>query len=129
MNTYVIATALVEFNNQYLIAKRASTKKFSPKQWEFISGFIEEKETAEKTILKELNEETKLKGKIIKKGEPFSFVDEEARWVIIPFLIKSENNKVVLNKEDHSESKWIDKSEIKQYKDLSLFSEMKRQLL
>src|SRR3989338_10616518 len=119
MDTQVITTALVERNGRYLIAKRASTKKFSPNQWEFISGFIEEKESAEITIVRELYEETKLKGKIIKKADPFSFVDEEARWVVIPFLIKTENDKLAINKEDHSESKWIDISELEKYGDLT----------
>lgn len=129
MDTYVITTALVEFNGKFLIAKRASTKKFSPNHWEFISGFIEEKESAEETIVRELDEETKFKGKIIKKADPFFFVDEEARWVVIPFLIKVENGKEVINKKDHSEAKWIHIEEVETYKDLMPFSKMRQLLL
>ena len=129
MDTYVITTALVEFNGKYLIAKRASTKKFSPSQWEFISGFKEEKEPAENTIVRELHEEVKLKGKIIRKANPFSFVDKEACWVVIPFLIKAKNDKAVINKKDHSESKWINIDELEKYKDLIPFSKMRELLL
>ena len=124
METYVVATALVRFKENYLILKRAPTKRFAPNKWEFLSGFVEEKESAENTILRELEEETKLNGKIIKTTKPFTFVDDEARWVVIPFLIEVKSNKIILNNNDHLESKWVNLEELNDFSDLLPFSKL-----
>ncbi len=118
MKTYVITTALVIYNNKYLIAKRSLNKQFSPNKWEFISGFIEEKESAEETILKELEEETSLKGQIIKSANPYITEDNEARWIILPYLIEANSANVKRNEQDHSEMKWATKEELDNYQDL-----------
>lgn len=128
MNTFVIVTALVKHRDHFLILKRASTKKFAPNKWEFLSGFVEEKEPAEETIMKELEEETKLNGKIIKSDDPFTFIDEEAKWVVIPFLIEVESKSLSLNNFDHSEIKWITSKEFEKYEDLLPFSNVKNLL-
>ena len=117
--TYVITSALVKFEDKYLIAKRSANKKFAPNQWEFISGFVDTKEGAENIILRELMEELKLKGKIIKSAEPYVVNDKEARWMVIPFLIKLDNNSFVMNKKDHSEVKFVTSKELTKYKELS----------
>src|SRR3990172_1389462 len=118
MKTYVITSAIIKHNNKFLIGKRASTKKVSPNQWEFISGFIDSKESAEDIILRELMEEINLKGKIIKSAEPYVIVDNNERWIIIPFLIEVETNKVNRNDKDHSELLWVNREELSKNSDL-----------
>lgn len=118
MKTYIIAAALVIYNNKYLIAKRSPNKKFSPDKWEFISGFIEEKESAEETILRELEEETSLKGKIIKSAAPYITEDNESRWIILPYLIETNSANFKRNEIDHSEIKWVTIEELNDYQDL-----------
>lgn len=54
MKTFVIAQAIVKYKGKYLIGKRSKGKEFSPNIYEFISGFIEEKESAEDAILREV---------------------------------------------------------------------------
>jgi 8-oxo-dGTP pyrophosphatase MutT (NUDIX family) len=119
MKTYVIASAIVKHKNEYLIGRRAKTKRFGAEKWEFISGFIEEKEPVEETILKEVREETSLGGAILKSGDPYIAEDKEARWLIIPFLIEAGSNKIVLNKKDHSELKWVSSKQLDNYADLT----------
>ncbi len=121
MKTYAIATALVEYEKTYLIAKRSLKKQFSPSQWEFISGFVEEKESAEETILRELEEETNLKGEVIKSAKPFVIIDEEARWIVIPYLIKVNSDKVTINSSDHIEYIWATRTELNSYSDIKDF--------
>jgi len=127
--TRVITTALVRFNNHYLVAKRALTKQFAPGQWELISGFVDTQETTEQIILRELLEETKLTGTILKTAEPFSLEDEEGRWIVIPYLIEANSETFVLNKKDHSEIKWVKKTELKDYKDILPFLKGLKKLL
>src|SRR3989338_11472965 len=119
MKTFVMVVILVQYLDKYLIAKRSSTKEFSPNEWEFISGFSEEKEPAEETILRELREETSLQGEIVKSAKPFTIIDEETRWIILPYLINVNTNKFTINPSDHSEIKWINSKKFSNYPDLS----------
>lgn len=117
MRTYIIALGVIKYKNKYLIGKRSKNKKFSPNKYEFISGFIEEKEPAENTILKELQDETKLNGRIINTSNPY-IIQEKDRWITIPFLIESNSEKFIINNEDHSELLWVSKEELEHYSDL-----------
>ncbi len=121
METYVIAVAAVAHRGKYLIGKRAKTKKFAPGQWEFISGFIDQKGSAEKTILRELDEEVSLRGKIIRSGMPYVINDREARWIVLPFVVRSTSGKALRHSADHSELQWVKKNELKRYKNLRPF--------
>ena len=48
-----------------------------------------------------------MEGTITKCGNSFEVIDEWARWIIIPFLISVESEKVVIDSGEHSEFKWI----------------------
>ena len=115
MKTYVICVGIVEFDEKILILKRTQNKHFSPNEWEFVSGFIREHENAEGCVLREVKEETGLKGKIAKSGHAFETKDKYGRWVIIPFLIKVNSYKVNLDIKEHSEYKWIKTNEIDKF--------------
>ncbi len=121
MDTYVITTALVKYRNHYLIGKRSRSKKFAPGQWEFISGFVDEVGSAEEIILRELQEETCLKGKIVNSGNPFTIRDQEGRWIVLPFVINAASENFVLDKEDHSELRWVDARDLNKYRDIAPF--------
>ncbi len=123
METYTIATAIIRNNNEYLIAKRAPTKKFAPNQWEFISGFIDDGETAEETILREIKEELGIDGKIDNSSSPFYVIDDEGKWTIAPFLIEVNTRDIKINLEDHSEIKWVIADDLEKYPDLKPFLE------
>ena len=119
MKTRTIVSAIIACKNKFLIAKRAKSKKFAPNKWEFISGFVDNSKTAEEIINNELKDEVNIRGKIVRKFDPYVIVDKEARWIILPFLIKMKNEKFTLNKKDHSEIKWVTLKELKKYKELS----------
>ena len=121
METYVITIAVIRNKNKYLIAKRAATKKFAPNQWEFISGFMDNLESPEETIIREVKEELNTKGSIIRKSDSFDITDGEGKWTVIPFLIELDTQDIQVNKEDHSEMKWIVASEFSNYPDLKPF--------
>lgn len=119
MKTRIIVSAIVIHKSKILIAKRAKSKKFAPNKWEFISGFVDENKTAEEIINNELKEEVGIKGKIIRKFNPYTIIDKESRWIVLSFLIKINNERLKLNKKDHSEIKWVTLKELKNYKELS----------
>ena len=121
METYTITTAIIRNSDKYLIAKRATTKKFAPNQWEFISGFIDDGETAEETILREIKEELGIEGRIINSSSPFDIVDDEGKWIITPFLIDIDTRDIKINTKDHSEVKWVAGDELERYSDIKPF--------
>jgi len=115
METYVVVVGIVKYKNKILILKRSPTKKYSPNLWEFISGFIKDGESAEDAVLRELREETKLKGKIVHSGKPFEVKDKWSRWFIIPFLIEVKADKIKMSRE-HLKYMWIEPKDIDHFK-------------
>jgi ADP-ribose pyrophosphatase YjhB (NUDIX family) len=83
MKTYATVIGVVKFVNKILLLKRTKNRQSSPNKWQPVSGFIGEKEAAEDAVLREVEEETGLTGKIIKAGKVFEVSDDWGRWVII----------------------------------------------
>lgn len=122
MKTYAICSALIINNGKFLIVKRSPKKIFAPNEWELVSGFIDkERKTIEEIMLEELKEELNISGKIIKSGVPFISKDKDGRWVVIPFLIKTDAKGLRINEADHTTIKWITKKEFLKYKNLKFF--------
>ena len=116
MATYVAVIGVVRLDNtsddnrdDYLILllKRNAQRRTSPNKWQTPSGFINEGESAEEAVLREVKEETALDGTIKKSGSVFEVVDEWARWIIVPFLISVKSDKVVIDTKEHSEFRWV----------------------
>jgi ADP-ribose pyrophosphatase YjhB (NUDIX family) len=76
---------------------------------------MNEGESAEQAVLREVKEETSLDGTIIKSGRAFEVVDEWARWVIVPFLISAKSDKVVIDTKEHSEFRWVKVDEVSSF--------------
>src|SRR4051794_8389633 len=113
MATYVAVIGVVILDdNRILLLKRSPQRRTSPNKWQTPSGFLKEGESAEEAILREVEEETMLDGTITKSGKSFEILDEWARWIIIPFLIAVESDKVVIDTNEHSQFKWIRVNEL-----------------
>jgi len=125
MATYVAIIGVVKLNSNgdernddddyILLLKRNAQRRTSPNKWQTPSGFINEGESAEEAILREVKEETALDGTIKKSGSVFEVIDQWARWIIIPFLILVKSDKVVIDNKEHSEFKWIKVDEISNF--------------
>lgn len=72
-----IVSAIIKQDGKFLIGKRAADKEFAPNQWEFISGFIEENESPQETLKREITEELNCEAKIIKALKPYKTTDED----------------------------------------------------
>jgi ADP-ribose pyrophosphatase YjhB (NUDIX family) len=110
--TYCVSTAIIKDDEKYFIAKRSLAKKIKPGLWEFITGFVEDHEAAEDTILREITEEINASGKIEKRLEILQFQDEEERWIVIPFLASIEVLDIKITPEEHSEGNWVTLNEL-----------------
>jgi 8-oxo-dGTP diphosphatase len=122
MATYVAVIGVVKLDNDdrnndciILLLKRNAQRRTSPNKWQTPSGFINEGESAEEAILREVKEETAVEGIIKKSGSVFEVVDEWARWIIIPFLILAKSNKVVIDTREHSDFRWVRVNEVSSF--------------
>jgi 8-oxo-dGTP diphosphatase len=119
MATYVAVIGVVKLDDEeedyILLLKRNALRRTSPNKWQTPSGFMNEGESAEEAVLREVKEETTLEGTIKKSGSVFEVVDEWARWIIIPFLISVKSNKVVIDTREHSEFRWVKVNEVSSF--------------
>jgi ADP-ribose pyrophosphatase YjhB (NUDIX family) len=118
--TRVIISGIVKNNNtgKYLIIRRSQESKFAAGKWEFITGFLKDKETAEDAVLNRLNEQTTLTGEIDKRLNIYTIADKDGDWVVIPFLVRTTSDKVQLSKM-HSEFAWKTLGELKHIPDVA----------
>jgi 8-oxo-dGTP diphosphatase len=123
MATYVAVIGVVKLDSGddshdnciILLLKRNAQRRTSPNKWQTPSGFINEGESAEEAVLREVKEETALDGTIKKSGAVFEVIDEWARWIIIPFLITVKSDKVVVDSREHSEFRWVKVNEVSSF--------------
>jgi len=108
-----VALAVPEKENEYLLLKR-SQENSSSGQWTFPGGKIEGNESEREAVLRELKEETGLKGEIMDAGETYIGEGELGYWKIYPFHVKVESKKVELDYE-HSSFKWLSLEELKDH--------------
>ena len=109
-----ITKAIIEFNNKYLLLEKIKDD-ISDKnkgKWEVPGGKIEENESPEQAILREIKEETGLNCEIIKELPLLELKKETFQSKCHVFLIKTTSNKVILSKE-HSEFIWVTSEEVK----------------
>lgn len=116
MKTYFAVTSVVMNKGKVLILKKSPKDWNYPNKWSFCSGYAKEFEAAEETALREIKEETGLKGRILKKGKLFETKDRKNKkvWVIVPFLCEVKSRNIKLDHEN-AEYRWISHKDIGNY--------------
>lgn len=98
--------------DEILIVQRAK-KDTNPLKWEFPGGSVEE-EGAEETAVRELKEETGLKGKIVEKSAEKEIVIDNREFRFHLFLTHVTSKDVELSHE-HERHEWIKTEEAKNF--------------
>lgn len=106
--------ALVLCNNELLIVKRSAADNFLPNVWEFPGGGVEDGETLQKALVRELKEEinidiSTIKTKLIGISEELSAGKDSKHDIQFNYeVILSDKLPITLSRE-HSEYDWINK--------------------
>ncbi len=81
-----------------------------PLKWEFPGGKIEENETAEECILREIKEELNLEIEILKRLSASQYDYGTFKINLIPFIAKYKNGVIILA--EHKDFKWIEAKDL-----------------
>lgn len=100
--------------DSFLLVKRAESKEEHPGLWEFPGGNVAEDESPKQAALRELEEETGLRGRAIRTGEPGQVEYPHGVFEIHPFLILVDSADVELSSE-HTEYEWVELGEVTGY--------------
>ncbi len=103
-------TCAIILKDGKVLATQRSEKMSQPLKWEFPGGKIEQNETAENCLNRELKEELNIKVMLLKKLTPAPF--DYGKFVInlIPFVASYQSGEIILA--EHKEYKWLPKSEL-----------------
>ena len=108
-----VVAALIENNNQFLIAKRSTGDPNVIGKWEFPGGKVKENEDERDAIEREINEEFELKIKA--KEFLTNNVCEYPDKIVDLRLYKCDYISGKFHLHDHSEYLWVNKAELLDY--------------
>jgi len=114
MGKQAATTAVYNPDKQkFLLMKRSEDRDLMPGKWEFPGGGVREDESPREAALRELEEETGFKAKIIRTGEPEQIQAAGEEVKIHPFLVSTTEKEINLSRE-HTEYRWLDIKDIRE---------------
>lgn len=114
MKKLTIATGVIEKDGKYLIARRTEPEWLKG-LWEFPGGTVEENETVNETLVREILEETNLVIEPIKHLHTIVEVVKD-REITINFILSKIIGEVDIKLDEHDQYEWVDASNYKDYK-------------
>jgi len=107
-----VVAAVIRRNNKYLIVQR-NRKKYLGLKWEFPGGKVEENETFEEALLREIKEELNINISLQNKIAEEKYKDEKIDIVLHYFLCTQESGTNELN--EHEDLAWVEKKDFDKY--------------
>ena len=102
--------AIIQHKNKILILKRC---KEDYGYWQYVTGTVEKNELLKDAVIREVFEETGLKGTVSYSSVLHAFTwinDKNKECIDLTFTFKARTNKVILSHE-HTDYKWVTKKE------------------
>ena len=108
-----VVAAVIQKDNKYLIAQRNRNKHFAF-HWEFPGGKVDNGESFEIALQREINEELSIGIKIYKKISSQIHRDDKINVKVHYFLCEHSACKIILT--EHEDLKWVTKKELSSYR-------------
>ena len=112
MKSINVVAAIIKKNNLYFIAQRNRNKHMGLK-WEFPGGKVNENETFEEALSRELKEELNIEINIYKKIAEEVYKDEKIDIILHYYLCSQKNGNLKLN--EHENLAWVEKKDFEKY--------------
>ena len=107
-----VVAAIIKKDNHFLIVKR-NRKKHLGLKWEFPGGKVQENETFEDALIREIKEELNIKISLQDKIAEEKYKDEKIDIVLHYFLCTQEGGTIKLN--EHEDLAWVEKKDFDKY--------------
>ena len=107
-----VVAAIIKKDNHFLIVKR-NRKKHLGLKWEFPGGKVQENETFEDALIREIKEELNIKINLQDKIAEEKYKDEKIDIVLHYFLCTLESGTIELN--EHEDLAWVEKKDFDKY--------------
>jgi 8-oxo-dGTP diphosphatase len=104
-----VTCGIIVKGNKILVTQRSERMKL-PLKWEFPGGKIEENETAEKCLLREIKEELNIEITILKRLNASPYDYGTFKINLIPFIAEYKNG--LLKLAEHKDFKWMKANEL-----------------
>ena len=108
-----VVAAVINKNNLYFIAQRNRNKHFAY-YWEFPGGKVDNQETFENALKREIKEELSINIAVLKHIASEKHKDEKIDVNVHYFLCELLNENIILS--EHEDLKWLQKNDLKQFK-------------
>lgn len=123
----VVVAGIIVKNNTVLLVKRSIKEDHRAGHWEVPGGKLEFGEKPEAGTLREIEEESGLKVRVIKPVSVFDFGDNSIHFVEINYLCEVENEQEVRLSEEHDDFQWATFGNIEKIEPMS--PEMRKSIL
>lgn len=100
-----VSCAIILNSNQQVLVTQRSSQMSHPLQWEFPGGKIEENETAEECLIREIREELNIDIEITSGLSPKEHRYPDKVILLIPFICQCINGEILLK--EHSDYQWV----------------------
>ena len=107
-----VVAAIIKKNNQFLIVQRNKNKHLGLK-WEFPGGKVQDSETFEEALLREIKEELNITINIHEKIAEEKYKDDKIDIVLYYYLCSLKNGMMKLN--EHENFAWVEKKDFYKY--------------
>ena len=107
-----VVAAIIKKDNYFLIVQRNKNKHMGLK-WEFPGGKVEENETFEEALVREIKEELSIKINLHKKITEEKYIDKKIDIVLHYYLCTHESGNIKLN--EHENLAWVKKKDFDKY--------------
>jgi len=102
-----VCCAIIRRESKFLAVQKGSAGSH-PLKWEFPGGKIQEDETPENCIMREIKEELGVEIQLIERWNSVTFSYSDKNILLIPFLCEITSGEIILT--EHVGIKWFDYS-------------------
>ena len=107
-----VVAAIIKKDNHFLIVKR-NRKKHLGLKWEFPGGKVQENETFEEALIREIKEELNIKISLQDKIAEEKYKDEKIDIILHYYLCSQNHGTIKLS--EHENLAWVKKKDFEKY--------------
>ena len=109
----IAVAVVVVHDNRILIMRRSRMKKHYTGLWDFPCERVREGSLAENAA-RGVMEEAGLQAEVVRKGNPVTLEDGDWKFVVIPFLCRTDSRNVKMDQE-HDDFRWVSLEEMRKF--------------